>query len=69
MRNFVIGLCVGVVLATGLTAWAQVVPFDAPLREQLQGQMMQNTLRIERGIERMEQGLYRDPLLSDRPCR
>ncbi len=67
--KYLVGFILGAILATGLSALAQLVPFDAPLRDQLQGQQAQDWLKRERGIERMEQGLYRDPLLSDRPCR
>lgn len=71
MRNFFLGLSVGLILATGLTAFAQLVPFDAPLKSQLQGVQSQQWLSRERAMERMEQGLYSDPLLAmpGGPCQ
>lgn len=70
MRNFLVGLFLGIILATGLTAFAQLAPFDAPLEQQLNGLRQENWLRTERAIERMEYGTYSDPLLSpfNRPC-
>lgn len=64
MRNFLLGLFFGLILATGFTAFAQLAPFDAPLEEQLNGQRQEQYLRMQQDMGRMEQGLYSDPLLA-----
>lgn len=71
MKNFLLGLFLGLILATGFTAMAQLAPFDAPLHDQLNGQRAEQYLNMQRSLERMEQGLYSDPLLAmpGGPCR
>lgn len=70
MRNFFLGLFLGLILATGLTTFAQLAPIESNLHDRIQYQQMQNTLGQIRAVERMEQGLMQDPLLSPfkRPC-
>ena len=57
---------VGVVTATGFSAYAQLVPWNAPLEQQLQGQQAEHWLRLNRDLEAAERSLYRSPLV---PCR
>ena len=71
MTNFILGLFLGLVFATSLSVFAQLVPFDAPLSEQLNGVRAEHWLRNERAIERWESSVYRDPVLNTfgPPCR
>ena len=71
MTKFIVGLFVGFVLATSLSVFAQLAPFDAPLSAQLNGQRAEHWLRNERLIERWESSVYRDPVLGTfgAPCR
>ena len=71
MRTFLFGLFVGLIVATGFSALAQLVPFDAPLSAQLNGQRAEHWLQTERAIERWESSVYRDPVLGTfgAPCR
>lgn len=70
MRNFLLGLSVGVILATGLTAWAQLSPIESTLEQRLHMDALGQALSRERAVERLEQETERDafmrsPLL---PC-
>jgi len=59
------GLILGAISATTYLASAQLAPFDAPLKERLDGDRAEEYLRMERLLERAEQDLYapryRDP--------
>lgn len=60
--KFFLGIICGLILGTALSVFAQLVPFDAPLAEQLNGQRQENFLKLEREL---------DHLRHDRldPCR
>lgn len=57
-----LGLLLGAVVATTVSGWAQLAPFDAPLKEQLNGQRQEQFLQRERLLERQH-----DQSLD--PCR
>ena len=71
MTKFILGLFAGLILATSLSVFAQLAPFDAPLADQLNGQRAEHWLKTERLIERWESSVYRDPVLNTfgTPCR
>lgn len=60
-----LGLMLGAVVATTVSGWAQLAPVDATLGERLHWQQVDQTLRMQRDLERAEHDLsaprYRDP--------
>jgi len=70
------GFVLGLVTATAYLAGAQLVPFDAPLGQQLQGQWQESYLSMQRDLERREAQTYSPytslpdalSLLSDGPA-
>ncbi len=56
------GFILGSVVAMTYVASAQLAPFDAPLKEQLDGQRAEQWLKLERSLERQ----HYEPL---DPCR
>ncbi|HYM89550.1 MAG TPA: hypothetical protein VES92_10605 [Nitrospiraceae bacterium] len=57
-----LGLILGAIVATTVSGWAQLAPFDAPLADQLNSQRQENYLKLERELERLRY----EPL---DPCR
>jgi hypothetical protein len=66
MRNFLLGLFVGLILATSLSVFAQLAPFDAPLKEQLNGQQAEQWLGLQRELEQRDRELH--DYATRRPC-
>jgi hypothetical protein len=48
-----LGLLLGAVVATTVSGWAQLAPWDAPLSERLEGARQEDYLRMERRLERL----------------
>jgi hypothetical protein len=60
------------IIATGLTTYAQLAPIESNLTDRVQWQRVEQRLMQQRELERLESPLYRDPVVTNPlglPCR